>query len=87
MLLVSAFKVRNPVEAFIQMKVNDLARSARRWGVCRMSHKPYSTLFVVTVPEAGQFARVFVLAWVAVWVTTVEDILNLKRCPFRHNRK
>lgn len=44
MLLMSAFQISDPVEAFIQMIINDLSRSALRLRVQYVACT-YSTLF------------------------------------------
>lgn len=53
MLLMSAFQISDPVEAFIQMIINDLSRSALRLRVQYVACT-YSTLFLRGVPNCLQ---------------------------------
>lgn len=53
MLLMSAFQIGDPVAAFIQMKINDLSRSALRLRVQDATYT-YSTLFLCRVPDCIQ---------------------------------
>lgn len=53
MLLMSAFQISDPIEAFIQMKINDLSRRALRLRI-QYAACIYSTPFPLGVPNCIQ---------------------------------